>query len=128
MTEEDPDVFPEDMSNGNIKQHEKINWSVTNCSTAANYYHLLRRQVKRGFRKPLISMQPKSLLRLKDAGASMDDINEGTCFWPVLPEATPESLVAPEDVKRVIFCTGKVYYDLARARSLNEIDDIAIAR
>ena len=113
---------------GNVKQHEKINWSVTNCSTSANYYHLLRRQVKRGFRKPLIAMQPKSLLRLKDAGASMDDINEGTCFRPVLPEATPESLVAPEDVKPVIFCTGKVYYDLARARALNEIDDIAIAR
>jgi 2-oxoglutarate dehydrogenase E1 component len=73
-------------------------------------------------------MQPKSLLRLKDAGASMDDINEGTHFRPVLPEASPESLIASEDVKRVIFCSGKVYYDLARARALNDIDDIAIAR
>ena len=86
---------------GNVKQHEKINWSVTNCSTSANYYHLLRRQVKRGFRKPLIAMQPKSLLRLKDAGASMDDINEGTCFRPVLPEASPEPVTPPKKEYRI---------------------------
>ena len=128
MTEEDSDTFPEDMSNNNLKQHEKINWAVTNCSSASNYFHLLRRQVMRGFRKPLISMQPKSLLRLKDAGANMEDISEGTYFQPVLPETNPEALVAPEDVKRVVFCCGKVYYDLAKARALNEIDDVAIAR
>ena len=128
MTEEDSDTFPEDMSDHNIKQHEKINWAVTNCSSASNYFHLLRRQVMRGFRKPLISMQPKSLLRLKDAGANMEDISEGTYFQPVLPETNPEVLIAPEEVKRVVFCCGKVYYDLAKARALNEIDDVAIAR
>ena len=128
MTEEDPDVYPEDQSQGNTKQHEAINWAITNCSTAGNYYHALRRQIYRGFRKPLVSIQPKSLLRLKEACASMDDITEGTHFMPVLPEAEPEALVAPEDVKRLVLCSGKVYYDLARARSLNSIDDVAIAR
>ena len=128
MTEEDPDTYPEDQSQGNTKQHEAINWAITNCSTAGNYYHALRRQIYRGFRKPLISIQPKSLLRLKEACASMDDITDGTHFMPVLPEAEPEGLVAPEEVKRLVLCSGKVYYDLARARSLNSIDDVAIAR
>lgn len=66
MTEEDPDIFPEDTNDEDVASCEKINWCVINSSTAANYFHALRRQVIRGFRKPLVSLQPKSLLRLKE--------------------------------------------------------------
>lgn len=66
MTDEDPDLYPSDTSDEDIASHERINWMVINSSTAANYFHALRRQVLRGYRKPLVSMQPKSLLRLKE--------------------------------------------------------------
>jgi 2-oxoglutarate dehydrogenase E1 component len=102
------------------------NWQVVNCTTPANYFHVLRRQLRRAFRKPLVVMTPKSLLRHKLCVSSLKDMGPGTCFHRVIPEI--DKLVADDKVRRVVLCTGKVYYDLLAARRERGIDDVAIAR
>ncbi|HEY8516049.1 MAG TPA: 2-oxoglutarate dehydrogenase E1 component [Candidatus Binatia bacterium] len=88
------------------------NMQVVNATTAAQFFHLLRRQMLRPFRKPLIVMSPKSLLRAQAASSAIEDFTEGT-FQPVLPD--PVSL-DPDGVTTIAFCSGKVFYDLAKAR------------
>lgn len=100
------------------------NMQVMNCTTPANYFHALRRQIHRPFRKPLILMTPKSLLRSKYATSTLEDFEEGTYFLKVIPDALPPSL----DIKRVILCSGKVYYDLLDKRESEDIKDIALIR
>lgn len=100
------------------------NMQVANCTTPANYFHILRRQLKRKFRKPLILMTPKSLLRLDLATSTLKDMAEGTSFQLVIPEQ--EKL--KKDVKRIVFCSGKVYYDLLKSRRVQKIDDVALIR
>ncbi|MDP6706358.1 MAG: 2-oxoglutarate dehydrogenase E1 component [Alphaproteobacteria bacterium] len=96
------------------------NIQVANCTTPANYFHILRRQMHRKFRKPLILMTPKSLLRHKRCVSRIEDMAERTTFhrvlWDDLELNGDDSLVPPEKVRRVVLCTGKVYYDLAEAR------------
>ena len=102
------------------------NMVVANITTPANYFHALRRQLKRNFRKPLVIMTPKSLLRHKLAVSPVADMAEGTAFQLVIDEIDP--IVAPETVRRVVMCSGKVYYDLLQARRDAKRDDIAIVR
>jgi 2-oxoglutarate dehydrogenase E1 component len=102
------------------------NWQVVNCTTPANYFHVLRRQVLRDFRKPLIVMTPKSLLRHKLAVSPLSDFGPGSSFHRVLPEA--EKLVAGDKVRRVVLCSGKVYYDLLAERQARGIEDVALLR
>jgi 2-oxoglutarate dehydrogenase E1 component len=102
------------------------NLIVGNFSTPAQYFHALRRQKLRGFRKPLILMTPKSLLSRPEAVSSEADFLEGSCFQEVLPD--PMAFENPADVKRVVFCTGKVFYDLAAHRAAAGITDTAIIR
>ncbi|MBI5165381.1 MAG: 2-oxoglutarate dehydrogenase E1 component [Magnetospirillum sp.] len=102
------------------------NWSVCNITTPANYFHVLRRQLHRNFRKPLVIMTPKSLLRHKLAVSSLDRLTTGTRFMRVLEE--PARLVADRQVRRVVLCAGKVYYDLVEERTRRGIDDVAIIR
>jgi 2-oxoglutarate dehydrogenase E1 component len=102
------------------------NMQVVNCTTPANYFHALRRQVRRSFRKPLIVMTPKSLLRHKQAVSPLADMATGSSFHRVLPEAG--KLLAGDKVRRVVLCTGKVYYDLAAERDKRGINDVAILR
>jgi 2-oxoglutarate dehydrogenase E1 component len=102
------------------------NMQVVNITTAANYFHALRRQMKRTFRKPLIVMSPKSLLRAKHVGSSIADFTGTSTFHRVLPETV--GLAADGEVKRVLLCSGKVYYDLLAEREKREIKDIAIIR
>jgi len=102
------------------------NMSVCNLTTPANYFHALRRQLKRNFRKPLVIMTPKSLLRHKLAVSTLHEMTNGSVFKFVIPET--DELVAPEQVKRVVLCTGKVYYDLLAERREREIKDVAIVR
>ncbi len=102
------------------------NIQVMNCTTPANYFHALRRQVVRNFRKPLVIMTPKSLLRHKRAQSALKDFAPGTSFKRVIPET--ETLVADAKVRRVVFCSGKVYYDILDAREQAGIKDIAIVR
>jgi 2-oxoglutarate dehydrogenase E1 component len=102
------------------------NMYVCNLTTPANYFHALRRQLHRNFRKPLIVFEPKSLLRHKLAVSPLEDFAEGTRFKYVIPEI--DEIAAPEDVRRVAICSGKVYYDLLAERRAKEIKDIAIIR
>ena len=102
------------------------NMQVSVPSTPANYFHLLRRQVHRNFRKPQIVMTPKSLLRHKLCVSSIDDMASGSFYQRVLPEA--DTLVADGDVRRVVLCSGKVYYDLYAARVERGINDVALVR
>ncbi|MCB1054020.1 MAG: 2-oxoglutarate dehydrogenase E1 component, partial [Acidobacteria bacterium] len=100
------------------------NMQVVNLTTPAQIFHCLRRQVLRPLRKPLVVMSPKSLLRHPDAKSSLEDLSEGE-FQRVIPDTTLED---PEKVRRILLCSGKVYYDLAAARAEREIRDIAIVR
>lgn len=102
------------------------NLQVCNLTTPANYFHALRRQLRRNYRKPLVIMTPKSLLRHKLAVSSLAEFAEGASFRFVLPEV--DELVPPGRVKRVVLCTGKVYYDLLEERREQSINDIAILR
>jgi 2-oxoglutarate dehydrogenase E1 component len=102
------------------------NMQVANCSTPANYYHILRRQVRRNFRKPLIIMTPKSLLRHKLCVSKLADMGPGTSFHRVIGETSP--LAADTQVKRVVLCSGKVYYDLWQERENRGLKDVAIVR
>ncbi|XP_050423123.1 2-oxoglutarate dehydrogenase complex component E1 isoform X2 [Adelges cooleyi] len=128
MCSDDPDYFPPESDEFAVRQLHDINWIVANCSTPANYFHILRRQIALPFRKPLILMTPKSLLRHPEAKSSFDEMNEDTEFQRLIPEKGAASDNA-SNVKRVIFCSGKVYYDLTKAREeRNLVDTVAIAR
>lgn len=128
MSADDPDYFPPLGEEFAVRQLHDSNWIVANCSTPANYFHILRRQIALPFRKPLILMTPKSLLRHPEAKSSFDLMTENTEFLRVIPEEGP-AVKNPSGVKRVIFCSGKVYYDLKKARAEKKLEDkVAIAR
>jgi len=95
-------------------------------STPANYFHVLRRQIRRDFRKPLICISPKSLLRLPACASDVEAFTE-TGFKTLIGE-TDSDLVPDEEVRRIIFCCGRVYYDLAKARSDKKIRDVVLIR
>jgi 2-oxoglutarate dehydrogenase E1 component len=102
------------------------NMYVCNPTTPANYFHALRRQLHRNFRKPLIVFEPKSLLRHKLAVSPLADMAEGTRFQFVIPEV--DELNPPEQIRRVVICSGKVYYDLLQERRSKDIKNIVILR
>ena len=111
------------------------NMQVANCSTPANYFHILRRQMHRPFRKPLIIMTPKSLLRHKKAVSSLTELAEGSSFHRVLhddaerrPDVAGITIKPDADIRRVILCSGKVYYDLLERRERDQIDDVYLMR
>ena len=101
------------------------NMQVVNCTTPANYFHVLRRQLKRDFRKPLIVMTPKSLLRYKRCVSRVDDLTNGSTFHRVIEEHDRK---IAEKAERIVICSGKVYYDLLAAREEAGIDNISIVR
>ena len=103
------------------------NWQVANCSTPANYFHILRRQMRRNFRKPLVLMTPKSLLRHKHCVSSLMDMASGTAFQRVIGETAPH-LVEDRKIRRAVICSGKLYYELLEARAERKINDIALIR
>ena len=88
---------------------------MVNATTAAQYFHLLRRQMRRPFRKPLIVASPKKLLKNKEATSNLEDFGEGLRFRRVIYDANP-NLVAPEKVRKVLLCSGQVNLDLQTAR------------
>ncbi|MCV6823591.1 MULTISPECIES: 2-oxoglutarate dehydrogenase E1 component [Halocynthiibacter] len=109
------------------------NWIVANCTTPANYFHILRRQLHRSFRKPLVLMTPKSLLRHKLAVSTKEEFTTGSSFHRVLWDDAQQGnsdtkLVADKKIKRVVMCSGKVYYDLLEERDARGIDDIYLLR
>ena len=110
------------------------NMQVANCTTPANYFHILRRQLKRDFRKPLILMTPKSLLRHRRAVSRLDEMGPETSFHRLLwddAQLSPDEkikLVADDKIRRVVICSGKVYYDLYEEREKRGVDDIYLLR
>ena len=109
------------------------NWIVANCTTPANYFHILRRQLHRTFRKPLILVTPKSLLRHKLAISTASDFTTGSSFHRVLWDDAQKgnsdtNLVADDNIKRVVLCSGKVYYDLLEERDARGIEDVYLLR
>ena len=102
------------------------NWQVVNPTTPANYFHALRRQMRRTFRKPLVVMTPKSLLRHKDCVSTLADFGPGSSFRRILAET--DQIAPGPKVRRVVLCSGKVYFDLVAERRKRKIDDIAILR
>ncbi|XP_072534173.1 2-oxoglutarate dehydrogenase-like, mitochondrial [Salminus brasiliensis] len=128
MSKDDPDRYPEFTGDFEVQQLYDCNWIVVNCSTPANYFHVLRRQILLPFRKPLIIFTPKSLLRLPEARSSFDEMTTETKFRRIIPDEGPASK-NPDKVKRVIFCTGKVYYELAKERKQLKLEEtVAIVR
>jgi 2-oxoglutarate dehydrogenase E1 component len=118
-----------------LQQCAEDNMQVANCSTPANYFHILRRQIHRPFRKPLVLMTPKSLLRHKKAVSKLSDMAEGSSFHRVLwddaernPELTSVRLQGDDAIRRVVLCSGKVYYDLLDEREKRGIDDVYLMR
>jgi 2-oxoglutarate dehydrogenase E1 component len=124
----DPDLLPANRFDPEfaMKQVHDGNMIVVNCTTPANYFHSLRRQIALPFRKPLIVMSPKSLLRHPDAKSNFDQMVEGTEFQRVLPDTTVQSA---QEVRRLVFCSGKVYYELNKEREARNLKEtVAIAR
>ena len=102
------------------------NIQVVNCTTPANYFHVLRRQLCRDFRKPLIVMTPKSLLRNKLCVSNIEDMSEETSFHRVIFD--DDNKTADKKIERVIICSGKIFYDLFEAREKNKLYNIRILR
>ncbi len=116
-----------------LQNSAEDNWIVANCSTPANYFHILRRQLHRSFRKPLVLMTPKSLLRHPLAVSDADQFTTGSQFhrvlWDDAERGHSETKLAPDDrIKRLVMCSGKVYYDLLAERDKRGIDDVYLLR
>ncbi|GLT89001.1 hypothetical protein SLE2022_070050 [Rubroshorea leprosula] len=136
MSDDDPYVIPE-MDPTLRNQIQKCNWQVVNVTTPANYFHVLRRQVHRDFRKPLIVMSPKNLLRYKFCKSNLSEFGDvqghpgfdkqGTRFKRLIKDQNDHSEVE-KGIRRLILCSGKIYYELDEERKRVEVNDIAICR
>ena len=102
------------------------NLQIVNCTTPANYFHVLRRQMHRSFRKPVIIFTPKSLLRNKNAVSKISDFTSGSWFHRVLPD--PKKSLQKDKVKRVVLCSGKVFYDLVKMREEEKLFNVRLIR
>ena len=117
-----------------LQSSAEDNWQIANCTTPANYFHILRRQLHRDFRKPLVIMTPKSLLRHKRVVSRLDEMGPGSTFHRVLWDdaqllkGEKIQLKPDSEIRRVVLCSGKVYYDLYEAREAAGIDDVYILR
>lgn len=116
-----------------LQNSAEDNWIVANCTTPSNYFHILRRQMHRSFRKPLIMMTPKSLLRHKGAVSNVDDFVTGSSFHRVLWDDAEKGnsttkLLPDKKIRRVVLCSGKVYFDLLAERDERGIDDVYLMR
>lgn len=130
LIDDNPFVFPspEKMN----RQHQDCNMALVYCTTPSNVFHVMRRQVHRDFRKPLIFFFSKSLLRHPEARSTLEDFLPGTGFKRIIPEPHvsegQDALAPPEEIKRHILCTGQVYFALLKHRRDNDIKDVAITR
>lgn len=156
MADEDEDQVTTIKDNKHIKhndlamyQLDDTNWIIAHLTTPANYFHILRRQLALPFRKPLVMMSPKSLLRLPECRSSFDEMTPGLLFVHNISENNKNSSILyflgtsfqriyaedgpaaqnPADVKKIIFCSGKTYYDLYKERKQQNLESqIAIVR
>ncbi|KAG6554593.1 hypothetical protein Mapa_003611 [Marchantia paleacea] len=136
MSDDDPFVIPE-VEASLRKQIQEVNWQVVNVTTPANYFHVLRRQIHRDFRKPLVVMSPKNLLRhqaCKSSLSEFDDVEghpgfdkQGTRFKRLIKDQSKHSDNEP-GIRRLVLCSGKVYYELEEERQRLASRDVAICR
>jgi len=126
LTDADPDVIPTETNEEKIIQ--KTNLQIVNITTPANYFHALRRQVHRGFRKPLVVMSPKNLLKHRSVISSMREFTDPDVTFKTVIGETHTGLVEDQKVERVLFCSGKVFYELWEEREARKIKNIAIVR
>eukprot|EP00550_Attheya_septentrionalis_P010414 CAMPEP_0198282872 /NCGR_PEP_ID=MMETSP1449-20131203/2604_1 /TAXON_ID=420275 /ORGANISM="Attheya septentrionalis, Strain CCMP2084" /LENGTH=1043 /DNA_ID=CAMNT_0043979289 /DNA_START=170 /DNA_END=3301 /DNA_ORIENTATION=+ len=127
MVDEDPHHIP-NLSRDERMQIQKCNWQIVNCTTPANFFHCLRRQVNRDFRKPLIVVSPKNLLRNKRCVSSLEEMGPDTAFKRVIDETDPAIRENADDVKTLVFCTGQIYYELLAEREKRQREDVALVR
>ena len=116
-----------------LQMSAQDNWIVANCSTPANYFHILRRQIHRSFRKPLVLMTPKSLLRHPMCVSDAEDFTTGSTFhrvlWDDAQKGHSDLVLKPDaDIRRVVICSGKVYFDLLAERDKRGADDVYLLR
>jgi 2-oxoglutarate dehydrogenase E1 component len=116
-----------------LQMSSNDNWIVANCTTPANYFHILRRQIHRTFRKPLVLMTPKSLLRHPLCVSEADAFTTGSSFhrvlWDDAQKGHSETVLKPDAaIRRVVLCSGKVYYDLLAERDARGLDDVYLLR
>lgn len=125
-SDEDPDEIPPNP----IRALQKNNWKIVNPTTPANYFHVLRQQLFAEFRKPLIIPATKALLRDKMAVSELSDFGPGTEFKRIYPEmhTEEEGLVSDGDMKKLVLCNGKIYYELLAARRKSNVKDVALVR
>lgn len=121
LSDTDPDIFKTDDD-----IHQRANWTIANCTIPSNYFHILRKQIHREFRKPLILATPKALLRHPLAVSDLEQFIDDSCFIRVIGETSEK--IDPSKVTRLIFCTGRVYFDLFEEREARKINDVAIVR
>nr|CAD1822076.1 unnamed protein product [Ananas comosus var. bracteatus] len=136
MSDDNPYVIPE-MDPTLRKQIQECNWQVVNVTTPANYFHVLRRQIHRDFRKPLIVMSPKNLLRHKDCKSHLSEFDDlvghpgfdkqGTRFKRLIKDQNDHKDLE-EGINRLILCSGKLYYELDEERKKKDRKDVAICR
>mmetsp|Transcript_57119 Transcript_57119/g.122876 ORF Transcript_57119/g.122876 Transcript_57119/m.122876 type:complete len:1087 (+) Transcript_57119:110-3370(+) len=126
LCDDDEDDVPDIAEAGSAKQIQKSNLQVMNLSTPANYFHALRQQLRRDFRKPLVVASPKALLRLKHCVSSLEEMGPGSEFQRLIPERNPAIAQNPSQVNRLIFCTGKIYYELLAEREKLGLTNVAI--
>ena len=126
LCDDDPSHFP-DFEPSKCRQIQDCNMQIVYCTTPANYFHALRRQVHREFRKPMIVFNSKNLLRHPLCKSSLSDMTGETRFNRAYLD-TGAGLTSPDKVNKVVFCSGQVYYALTRAREANKMDDVAICR
>eukprot|EP00850_Spirogloea_muscicola_P013952 SM000097S24805 [mRNA] locus=s97:353698:360574:- [translate_table: standard] len=136
MSDDNPQKIPE-MDPTLRRQIQECNWQIVNVTTPANYFHVLRRQIHRDFRKPLMVMSPKNLLRhplcksdlteFDDTGGHVGSDKQGTRFKRLIKDSHTHSAIE-EGIRRVVFCSGKVYYELDEMRQKLEAEDVALLR
>ena len=126
LTDQDDDI-PNKGDYDNTQVAKETNMHVAHPSTAANYFHLLRQHQHRAFRKPLIVVAPKKLLRYRGATSDIEEFGEDKGFNMIYNDQNP-NLVAKDKVRKVIFCAGQVYFDLDERRTKDKHNDVAILR
>lgn len=113
--------------NSHAEVAERMNFALCQCTTAAQFFHLLRRQIRRPFRKPLIVPVSKKLLKFRGATSNIEDFEVGLRFKRVLEDPATD-LVPDNQIRKVVYCSGQVFYDLEAERAKRGIKDIAIVR
>jgi 2-oxoglutarate dehydrogenase E1 component len=126
LSDDDEDDIPHFQQDYGMNQIQKENWQVMNLTTPANVFHALRRQVHRNFRKPMIVASTKSLFRHKECVSDLADLGPDSRFQRLIGERNPEIAANPDKVDRLIFCTGKIYYELAAKRDADGLKNVAI--